>query len=96
MKHTFLFKVFNDLYDLINTLNKVLSFNAKVLYPGHGPVVTKVKEHVSDYIQHRLTREKQIIKYLLDNPSEMLSAEDLVNGIYEVCRLNIELRKERG
>lgn len=32
--------VFEDLYDFINSLNKILAINPLVIYPGHGNVIT--------------------------------------------------------
>ena len=57
--------VFANLREYIASLQKLLPFNAKVLYPGHGPVVPEGHAKVREYIDHRLAREKQIVDHLV-------------------------------
>ncbi|CAD5115011.1 DgyrCDS4033 [Dimorphilus gyrociliatus] len=75
--------VFNDLFDLMESLKKALRLEPTVLYPGHGPLVTEVKEHIGAYIEHRNNREIQIVNYLMKNASDMHSAEEIMEAIYE-------------
>lgn len=68
----------------MHSLRQLQSQGAKVLYPGHGPhietpeaVVTKITE----YIDHRLQRDAQIIQSLERNQQGSTAAE-LVESIY--------------
>jgi glyoxylase-like metal-dependent hydrolase (beta-lactamase superfamily II) len=62
-----------------------------ILYPGHGPVVTKGTKVIETYIKHRLEREAQILEVLQSTPpaSEDSSARavwttwTIVTKIYE-------------
>lgn len=50
----------------MESLEKLLHFNAETLYPGHGPKLEKGQEKVRAYIAHRMAREKQV------GPNQML------------------------
>jgi glyoxylase-like metal-dependent hydrolase (beta-lactamase superfamily II) len=57
--------------------------NARVLYGGHGPVVSDPKAKIAEYITHREMREGQILEALNDGP---LTIPDLVRRIYSPQR----------
>jgi ribonuclease/clavin/mitogillin len=79
--------VFEDLAAYFASLHKMIYYHKtrygndsesnqiKVLYPGHGPVVTDGAELISTYIKHRLEREAQIIQ-VLKSPSMSPPKED--------------------
>ena len=50
-----------DMEDYIISLEKLLSRREEKFFPTHGPIIDEPKKLVSDYISHRLNREKQII-----------------------------------
>ena len=79
--------VFEDLIVYLQSLNKILSLNAKKIYPGHGPVVEDPTEKVNSYISKRLEREAHIIDALSMNAGGFMSAMDIVKHIYEVCQI---------
>jgi glyoxylase-like metal-dependent hydrolase (beta-lactamase superfamily II) len=56
---------------------------ARVIYGGHGPVVTEAQAKIAEYIAHRRMREQQILDALRDGP---LTIPDLVRRIYSAQR----------
>ncbi|KAF8795809.1 endoribonuclease LACTB2-like isoform X1 [Argiope bruennichi] len=74
--------VFEDLFDYMHSLEKILKLEPDIIYPGHGPVIENPKTKVQEYIQHRMLREKQILDALEVARPNGLSAEELVNQIY--------------
>ena len=55
--------MFEDLYDYMNSLEKIISLNCTHLYPGHGAVVENPTEKLTEYIEHRKLREKQVSQF---------------------------------
>ncbi|MEL1249346.1 MBL fold metallo-hydrolase [Aurantiacibacter gilvus] len=43
----------------------------RIYYPAHGPAVTKPRQLVRGMIGHRRARERQVLKLLVDSPSEV-------------------------
>lgn len=74
---------FEDLYDYMNSLQKILDIKPDVIYPGHGPVVKDGVNRIKSYIEHRNKRNEQIIENL-KNSETPLSIDDLVKRIYIV------------
>ncbi|XP_064652322.1 endoribonuclease LACTB2-like [Lineus longissimus] len=74
--------VFEDLYDYMNSLDKIRKFNPVCIYPGHGPVVTNGVEKCTEYINHRLLRENQIVAVLKEHAGKWMSAMDIVKIVY--------------
>ena len=78
--------VFEDLASYITSLRKLLTLGSDQgrefaqLYPGHGPVITRVHEQIEMYIRHRLEREEQIVQVLRDKGAATVMA--LVAVIY--------------
>lgn len=60
VKYFLLFQVFEDLFSYMKSLEKILSLDPCIIYPGHGPVVTEAVEKITNYIEHRNMREKQV------------------------------------
>lgn len=74
---------FEDLYDYMNSLEKILDLKPDTIYPGHGPVVKDGISRIKQYIDHRNKRNEQIIE-ALKNSQLPLSVENLVRQIYIV------------
>ncbi|KAI8985241.1 beta-lactamase-like protein [Pilobolus umbonatus] len=53
--------LFEDLYEYIEGLTHLLTFDPQHLYPGHGPVIEQGISKIKEYIKHRTDRENEII-----------------------------------
>ncbi|KAI8580071.1 hypothetical protein K450DRAFT_187757 [Umbelopsis ramanniana AG] len=73
--------VFEDLKDYIDGLQRLVEFNPKRLYPGHGPVVEEGKAKILEYIKHRQDREAQIVQVLQSRQSA--APMDIVEVLYK-------------
>jgi glyoxylase-like metal-dependent hydrolase (beta-lactamase superfamily II) len=54
-----------DMTDYLKSLERLLEFNISLILPGHGPLIGKPEAKIKEYIEHRRTREKQIVEALL-------------------------------
>jgi len=68
-----------DLGDYIRSLHRLLDFDAKVIYPAHGPCIRNPREKIEEYLQHRQLREDQIIDGL---EAGLGTIPDLVKRMY--------------
>lgn len=74
--------VFADLYEYMKSLKRMVDLKPSIIFPGHGPVVEDPVQKISYYINHRNSREEQILSVLQKNPLKSLSAIDIVKIIY--------------
>lgn len=63
----------------MESLEKLLSLDIRLLLPGHGPFVTEPMAKIREYIDHRLMREEQILRGLREGRH---SIAELVAVIY--------------
>ncbi|MCH8063433.1 MAG: MBL fold metallo-hydrolase [Chloroflexi bacterium] len=66
-----------DMADYIESMRKLLPYDARLIAPGHGPMVHNPEAKIKELIDHRLEREEQIVALLRDGNStidEMFSA----------------------
>jgi glyoxylase-like metal-dependent hydrolase (beta-lactamase superfamily II) len=69
-----------DLAVYLRSLDRMLRLRPRVLYPGHGPVVSDGAEKLREYLAHREHRDRQVLLALAAaGPSR---PEDLVPRIY--------------
>ena len=54
--------------------------NPTRLYPGHGPVVEDGKQKITQYVEHRTARERQIYNTIVEFPE--LTSEGIARKIY--------------
>ncbi|XP_045472738.1 endoribonuclease LACTB2 [Harmonia axyridis] len=74
--------VFENLYDFMRSLNKLLELKPAVIYPGHGNVIHNPSQTIEYYISHRMERETQIMETLNNNRQKAFSESELVKIIY--------------
>jgi glyoxylase-like metal-dependent hydrolase (beta-lactamase superfamily II) len=68
-----------DLGDYLRSLQRLLTVDAAVLYPAHGPAMHNPREKIESYLAHRALRDRQIIDGLRDG---VQTVPALVQRIY--------------
>ncbi|MBI4310456.1 MAG: MBL fold metallo-hydrolase [Chloroflexi bacterium] len=68
-----------DIGEFMETMEKLLRYRARVIYPGQGPVVTDPRAKLDELIAHRREREDQILTQLKSGPK---TVEELFRAIY--------------
>lgn len=85
--------VFEDLYDYMQSLAKILEMQPKKIYPGHGPVLDDPMPRIQYYINHRKQREQEILRILEEEENNKpMTGIDIVKLIYKV-NMNIKTQK---
>lgn len=68
-----------DMALYMDSLADLLSYPARIICPGHGPIVWDARSKIEEYIEHRKERERAILEGVL---SGVRRTEDLVTRIY--------------
>lgn len=68
-----------DMSDYLNSLERLLAWKIRVIYPGHGPVITRPREKILEYLQHRRQREEQVLEAVA---SGARTAAEIVRRVY--------------
>jgi glyoxylase-like metal-dependent hydrolase (beta-lactamase superfamily II) len=68
-----------DLTLYLRSLGRMAGLRPRTIYPGHGPAVWNAPAKLDEYLQHRATREEQIVDALRPGP---LPVAKVVPGIY--------------
>ena len=55
-----------DLLDYLNSLKRLQSLDVERIYPAHGPVIENAQAKLTEYIDHRMLRERQILEAIGD------------------------------
>ena len=58
-----------DMVAYLGSLRRLLALDLAVIFPGHGPPVTRPYALLDEYLAHRLLRERQILEALRDGPA---------------------------
>ncbi len=64
-------KTGGDMAQYIATLERLKKMRLSKIAPGHGDVIEEPRARIDDYLQHRLAREKQILKILKQRPAKI-------------------------
>ena len=70
-----------DMLDYLNSLKRLQEIDISEIVPAHGPTITDAQAKISEYIQHRMLREQQVIQALEVLPPSVTIAE-MVPQIY--------------
>jgi len=87
--------VFEDLYDYMKSLQILLEYQPKVMYPGHGKVITDPVSHITHYMQHRNKRESQIFE-CIQKHDKPLTSMDIVKHIYTEVPEHLHIAAEKN
>ena len=68
-----------DMALYIESLRKLLRYDARIICPGHGPIVNQPQAKIQGLIEHRLERERQILDLLQEGQDTI---EELFIAIY--------------
>jgi glyoxylase-like metal-dependent hydrolase (beta-lactamase superfamily II) len=71
-----------DMASYLASLGKVKDMRPDALAPAHGPLLTNPDPYLSDYIAHRLDRERQVAEALVAAGADGADTETLVRTIY--------------
>jgi glyoxylase-like metal-dependent hydrolase (beta-lactamase superfamily II) len=78
-----------DLTDYLHSLQVVRSLQPRVIHPAHGPSFTDPEKAVATYVEHRKSREQQVLAALESGAQE---PDDIVTAVYGAA-LHPELRE---
>lgn len=53
-----------DMLDYLNSLKRLQEVDISEIVPAHGPTITDAQAKISEYIQHRMLREQQVMQAL--------------------------------
>lgn len=85
-----------DMIDYLSSLQKLLKYPAERLFPAHGPIMEDAHGKIREYYEHRLERERQIVRVLQEGgemtPRQLMMkiyAVELDERFYEVAEKQI-------
>jgi glyoxylase-like metal-dependent hydrolase (beta-lactamase superfamily II) len=70
-----------ELAQYLKSLARMQALKARVIYPGHGPVVFDARGKLAEYVAHRAEREEQILAAVAEAEAPA-SIDDLVAVVY--------------
>lgn len=69
-----------DMAMYVEQLKRLKRLRISKIAPGHGEVIEEPKAVIDDYLKHRATREKQILKVVKSGPTRI---SDIVDALYD-------------
>jgi glyoxylase-like metal-dependent hydrolase (beta-lactamase superfamily II) len=75
-----------DLLDYLNSLKRLQRLDVQRIYPAHGPVIEDAQGKLTEYIEHRMLRERQILQALGDG---LRTIPTMVEHIYAEVPKNL-------
>jgi glyoxylase-like metal-dependent hydrolase (beta-lactamase superfamily II) len=63
----------------MQTLERLRALDARIILPGHGPVITRPDTKITEYLTHRRERERQLLEALGTGPA---TVGELVAAMY--------------
>jgi glyoxylase-like metal-dependent hydrolase (beta-lactamase superfamily II) len=75
-----------DLGHYLDTLRRLLTLGVRRIYPGHGPVIDNAQEKITQYLEHRLERERQVLDELSGGAKRVV---EIVRSIYRAYPANL-------
>ncbi|MBO69046.1 MAG: MBL fold metallo-hydrolase [Acidiferrobacteraceae bacterium] len=76
-----------DMRDYINSLVQLDKYGIETIAPGHGTTLDDPKEAINWIIQHRLNRERKVLKILRE--AGCGTAKSLVSKVYDDVNLSL-------
>ena len=70
-----------DMLDYLNSLQRLQEIDISEIVPAHGPTITDAQAKISEYIQHRMLREQQVIQ-TLETLAPAVTIAQMVPRIY--------------
>src|SRR5947209_7978902 len=70
-----------DMLDYLNSLKRLQEVDVSEIVPAHGPTIPDAQSKISEYIQHRMLREQQIIQ-ALETLDPSVTIAEMVPQIY--------------
>ena len=77
-----------DLLDYLNSLRRQQALDLERIYPAHGPVIENAQAKLTEYIEHRMLRERQILEALGDG---LATIPAMVERIYKDVPVTLHL-----
>ncbi len=68
-----------DMIQYLDTCNKLLNLDLKLIIPSHGPPSFKPKDLLQQYIDHRMDRENSILNSIKQGE---VNLDDIVSSVY--------------
>ena len=75
-----------DLLDYLNSLKRLQGLDVQRIYPAHGPVIEDAQGKLTEYVEHRMLRERQILQALGDG---LRTIPTMVERIYAEVPKNL-------
>ncbi|HKA34978.1 MAG TPA: MBL fold metallo-hydrolase [Candidatus Binatia bacterium] len=84
-----------DMADYIRSLEKLLSLDIRRLLPGHGPVVSDPYGKIREYIDHRLMRERAVLRCLAEGEQTIPAITERIytdtpSALHHVAQSSVE------